>query len=36
VSLGLDLGFTSNFVVCDNRFVGVWLASSIVVTLVIS
>jgi len=34
VSVELDLGFSSNFVVCDGRLVGVWLATSIVATYV--
>jgi len=34
VSLGLDLGFTGNFVVCDDWFVGVWSVSNVVVVLV--
>jgi len=28
VSLGLDLSYGSSFVVCGDKFVGVWLASS--------
>jgi len=33
--LGLDLSFGSSLVVCGDRFVGVWLASSIVVTHIV-
>jgi len=37
VSIELDLGFSSNFVVCDGRLVGVWLAISIVaISIVVS
>jgi len=35
VSLELDLGFSSNFVVCDGRLVGVWLVTSLVATLIV-
>jgi len=35
VSLELGLGFSSNFVVCDGRLVGVWLVTSMVVALIV-
>jgi len=35
VFLELNLGFSSNFVVCDGRLVGVRLASSVVVTPIV-
>jgi len=34
VSVELDLGFSSNFVVCDGKFVRVWSVFSIVATYV--
>jgi len=35
VSLKLDLGFSGDLGVCDGRFVGVWLVSSVVTTLMV-
>jgi len=35
VSVELGLGFSSNFVLCDGRLVGVWLAISIVATSIV-
>jgi len=35
MSVELDLGFSSNFVVCDGRLVGLWLAISVVATSVV-
>jgi len=35
VSLGLVLGFSSNFVVYGGRLVGVWLATCVVATPIV-
>jgi len=35
VSLELEQGFSSNFVVCVGRLVGVWLVTSVVATTVV-
>jgi len=35
VSLELVLGFSSNFVVCDGKLVGMWLVSNLVATPIV-